>query len=1622
MRLVRAHDGATFDILPHHLANADSLAALLELVSERIQIPPHQIILMNALGSQLTENSLHSILHPPLQSSPPSPSSATSSKLLSLKRAETLDSTTLLYAFDRQFLSADPSEALNALAFEIDDVIEPPLPSFDSTKFNLQAVNTLALAYHNVGSRHLRTTLLLLSHVRAQKSALQVALNNLDKCREPPQGALEAFETFSQPHVQDYGQLLQAFGPAFALAKMVKIHPALLPSNALVKSNSSSSASNSNSIGLMKVKYLGDYVMEDKILQIRDKCLKVYEDFRVRFDVIRARSVEVNEGSNTLREELGGRDCDLEDLYELEKDADEGFHRIEEVTTQVAQVAQEDEPVEDLAECFAELSVLDEDSRERIACLIERKNFWLHYLVGALNRISHLQGIIPSIGLEVQALNADLKTKTDSFRYLARLKDFVTAYASTVVEVVRRREYVRHLADYASALNNLVSKLSNDERRRRGLYRTEYAGKLPFAVEGLDDSSIPTIEFEIRYIGAGGAPVPKSKDNGKIIHINGVELPPLTRADVDEMLATLRNIEEFPDHETAEGSSPKLHAREIRLLVEKQFARLEAMENAFALAVEKFVMSESESCVAGQPVDAEEFVRLKARVAELEAVQEKLTEKLRVESTTSIAASRKAQQEVQIYIRKVEDLKLQLLSVKEEGRHEKEKIIQDQQPLITELANASGTIEKLNERIGLLEDELKARNKALQDTERLVTSARATADDATRELHELEARHQDHISDHEVVLNQLQQSRDRCTELELLLAECQNRNQVSADLIEDQNQVMQIRAAEAEEVRLRMEKEIFELKARLEDEKQQNGCLHNKINEQRIEIDHITQQSILANEVHAAAESRWKEEMFGTTSRLETHCLKVVRALRSYQQVHGTVKDKIANMPRPGSSQKPAVTAANTTRPPSREGQNSDPSAGTSLGTNRTTEQELPSPSSVEFEALLQSLLEFDPCSLVEVVQQKLDQLSGSIRKWMKDCKGYRERAFRSQEQAQVKITFRDFAKGDLALFLPTRNPSAQVWAAFNVSFPHYFLQANESVAPIIKSREWLVARIVSLTEKMVDPKDPETNPYQLPAGTRYFLLEVEPWSVEKTSRKMAQSMLGGDNAARPRMESQMRSATLPSKTAPPDLSPPSKRRSLVEANTNPLQTSLQPLLSVPGGPSKLVQDDTSRSVHDDASKSVLDHTSKLVSHDPRKSVPAIVSSEVLTKSASSSQPNSAADLSHSEYTVIDRSSSLISPETFSDSPFRTTLGSPPVPSKSSPSGLSLSLKTYQKSPLGSGSSSHPSNLKTLCEPDDLDAENAPEFKPSESARPAFLASLSLSSSPVTRKCGSSTFQPPLKPRLRPVPKATNASRSSSRAPSIASSSNLNPAVKALLKSGTPSSKGTSTVSTTFTSMEKSPSPIQQGSASGETDQLGQSVALIQMVRPPPTSPSGTMSNVIELARRRLSFSAGGTSGYAATMMTIGSSHPGTGGGSSQNSNSSLSGSGLFIGHSPNMLVSARPDGTAPVSRSPSFHTSTSSQPHHQPSPINTHNPNSTMAANSSSYGASGLSGSGFFGTWRKRKESTTHQPAALVSPTFNPNNTSYSQPSPGSLVGASDLLKRFSNSQVPNTSTPSSK
>lgn len=127
-------------------------------------------------------------------------------------------------------------------------------------------------------------------------------------------------------------------------------------------------------------------------------------------------------------------------------------------------------------------------------------------------------------------------------------------------------------------------------------------------------------------------------------------------------------------------------------------------------------------------------------------------------------------------------------------------------------------------------------------------------------------------------------------------------------------------------------------------------------------------------------------------------------------------------------------------------------------------------------------------------VAKRFGDVEHLARKLQKEARGYRERAHLNDITARNKIAFKGFKQGELALFLPTRDQSRDPnpWAAFNVGAPHYFL--NPSPDHRLESREWLVARITKIEERVVDrarDKDRNANPFDLSDGLRWHLLEA---------------------------------------------------------------------------------------------------------------------------------------------------------------------------------------------------------------------------------------------------------------------------------------------------------------------------------------------------------------------------------------------------------------------------------------------------------------------------------------------------------------------------------------------------
>ena len=164
------------------------------------------------------------------------------------------------------------------------------------------------------------------------------------------------------------------------------------------------------------------------------------------------------------------------------------------------------------------------------------------------------------------------------------------------------------------------------------------------------------------------------------------------------------------------------------------------------------------------------------------------------------------------------------------------------------------------------------------------------------------------------------------------------------------------------------------------------------------------------------------------------------------------------------------------------------------------------------YDTFLREIQTFNMDTFTEAVIKRVKETEHTARKWQREAKAYRDKSHRAQLEAHEKIAYRSFKEGDLALFLPTRNQATRPWAAFNVGAPHYFLREQDSHR--LRSRDWLLARISKVEERVVDLSKSMTglrppssdrhslasdgaaslddeNPFELSDGLRWYMLDA---------------------------------------------------------------------------------------------------------------------------------------------------------------------------------------------------------------------------------------------------------------------------------------------------------------------------------------------------------------------------------------------------------------------------------------------------------------------------------------------------------------------------------------------------
>jgi autophagy-related protein 11 len=146
-----------------------------------------------------------------------------------------------------------------------------------------------------------------------------------------------------------------------------------------------------------------------------------------------------------------------------------------------------------------------------------------------------------------------------------------------------------------------------------------------------------------------------------------------------------------------------------------------------------------------------------------------------------------------------------------------------------------------------------------------------------------------------------------------------------------------------------------------------------------------------------------------------------------------------------------------------------------------------------KFQRFISTLSRLDIEAAADMIAKRYKDVENLARKYQKDSRAYREKTHRLQSEAHDKIAYRTFKEGDLALFLPTRNQATRPWAAFNVGAPHYFLREQDIHK--LQARDWLLARISKVEERVVDLSKSLTNGHNShhpPLGTDGRSVNVE--------------------------------------------------------------------------------------------------------------------------------------------------------------------------------------------------------------------------------------------------------------------------------------------------------------------------------------------------------------------------------------------------------------------------------------------------------------------------------------------------------------------------------------------------
>ncbi|EKM58045.1 uncharacterized protein PHACADRAFT_139619 [Phanerochaete carnosa HHB-10118-sp] len=973
-----------------------------------------------------------------------------------------------VFVFNKSYLDLDIDLVLRQL--RVDPPLQPLVEDTIATSSTPPVrPSVLSSSYLHSAHAHFDAANRTLHALHCQQEALRIASSSLDLHALDIQDAFDTILSGAQKELEKQEALLRGLDSDLEVVSRVTVHKEFLSAN----------LRRAMEMG-EKARTLGDYVSQVKMRQVAETCQRTHDDLKARLRQVQDTMTELREGTDDVRAIL--YDASILDDSELcTRRSQDLLNRIKDISITIEKSESQSE------QHLNDLRQLESSLRAELQRITGNKNDYTEKFIRALRRISLLNNYVVQLPSTLKSLQMSFRTKT-SFSHIQRLHNMLYAYGATVVEIVRRKEFAQFFYQRAQSILEVMAKLSANERKRRQVYRGEMHGLLPFDTKSMDDP-VPSIDF---------SPVGSN------------ELPySLHRADIDDFLHVLDDLERFARQSPHSDALESI--MEARTGIEKLLNKMDTLEAGFDRIAERSLLSssrflehrrrnteENEQAYADLEQQISHLTKSKEERAaafsqEKRALEEELS---RFRAQLDNSETSRDQQDRDLHAMRAQ-LESEITSRRVLERRNAELLVEadvQQNALKDALAEATDqtkTAEILRQELSHARAEYEDMKALEQRNRDKIQSLLEEQANALRRLDEARARGED-------LQAQIQSARLESDEVKRALMEAgREKDRLLRAQLAEHDRIMRDHIAEADGDRAVLEHQHLELKASLEDAQRQLKDTQARcetansdavgLREELQRVEHGLREArhverVLRDDVRAGRASQADyEQRLEESSRLVAQLLDVAVAFR---QTHVKALNAIQAMTSHPSSSKAGGSLSMT-----ESGLGGGVRRGGAVIVNHIEEPFPVDPADPA--AGLEALRAFDHDQFLEAV----NKVAQTIRKWQKQCKEYREKA-------KGKISFRNFTKGDLALFLPTRNSVTKPWAAFNVSFPHYFLKPTGHLGEQLKTREWIVARITSITEGVVDHKDASTNPYGLGDGVKYYMLEVEDWTQPSSSSK----------------------------------------------------------------------------------------------------------------------------------------------------------------------------------------------------------------------------------------------------------------------------------------------------------------------------------------------------------------------------------------------------------------------------------------------------------------------------------------------------------------------------------------